>query len=83
MFFLFCQKYNIKVERNTNFLEGIIKHKTVIDYAVEYSSSNVVCGRINQVRHYKHILLPLELFRTEGMKKTSCATARKEKSPIK
>lgn len=69
-----CQKRNINVERCTNFLADITTNLTVIDYAVRYTKSNVVLGRINQVRRFKKILLPLELVGTTGRHRTMCAT---------
>ena len=65
---------NIPVERNTIFLEGITNNQTIMDHAARYSTLKIVKGKINQVRRYKQVLLPLELFGTCGKKQTSCAT---------
>ena len=81
--FEYCQRRNILVERNTNFLHGITKNQTLIDYTSKYTNLIATKGKINQVQRYKHVLLPMELFRTSGKKPRNYATDRCKKSPLK
>ena len=78
-----CSRRGIHVERNTNFLQDITKNKTIMDYAVEYKSVPVALGRINQVRLYKGVLLPIEIVGLHRKTFTSCAFNKHEKSPLR
>lgn len=80
--FSLCLHRNIQVEREINFLKEITSNKTIMDYAIMYKKTAVTLGRINQVRLYKKLLLPLELVGVDGKQRTSCALMKHERSHI-
>ena len=77
-----CRKREISVERETNFLKDVTRNRTVMDFAVDFADSKITLGRINQVRKYKKVLLPIELVGSCGSKLTDCAIDIETKSPI-
>jgi len=66
---------------------NITQNKTVMEYAIEYSKSNmnkIECLKlINHVRLYERVFLPCELLRDSGKEQTEAFRCNFKKSQIK